>query len=793
MAPLAPHHRQQLIDSAISDAMIKTRRYWTATTKQELAALGFADYQQRIPALVVPLHRGDGRPAWAQIRPDSPRIETRKNGKERVVKYEMPAGSHMLIDVHPALLAAINDPKIPAWIVEGIKKADALASRGHLALGLLGVWNWIGGNENGGKKALPDWRDIALNDRIVYIAFDSDMATNPNVALAAAELQQYLKSKSATVKIIHLPPAANGDKQGIDDFLAAGGTMQELIDTADDSPPTIPTNSATILPGAKRELPEMPLSDIVNAEDLVKQHGQDLRYCYDWNKWFAWNGTHWRIDNTGEVMRRCRATIKDIIRRATYVDDVGVFQSMMAHAKNSLATSKLVAMAKAAQMDLPILPDEMDTHHFFLNCINGTIDLTTGQLKPHDRQDYLTNCLAINYDPQAQCPTWRRFLDEIMGGNQTLIDFLQRGIGYSLSGDVREQVMFVLWGKGRNGKSSFVNLVLALLGSYAMKAPSDLLMVSRNQDRHPTEKADLFRRRFVAAIETEEGRQLSEVFVKEATGGDPIRARRMREDFWQFWPTHKLWLATNHKPVIRGTDDAIWRRICLVPFVQKFEGETADKTLPEKLRAELPGILRWAVEGCLMWQRDGLGLPDEVKNAVKEYRDEMDILGSFIEECCEVGNGKLANASQLYKAYKAWAEAGGEFYITQTQFGRKMRERGFEKDKQGTILYRGIGILDSSTKTVQMEERNENQQDTEKDEKYLGQFGPNSSINSTPPHEGGLYRKTIQTIQTVQNCPKTDNLSCPKCGASNTVLVGLNWQCKSCPHVWRTQKIKESP
>jgi putative DNA primase/helicase len=224
--------------------------------------------------------------------------------------------------------------------------------------------------------------------------------------------------------------------------------------------------------------------------------------------------------------------------------------------------------------------------------------------------------------------------------------------------------MSILWGKGRNGKSTFLNTLRTLLASYAMKAPSELLMVSHN-DRHPTERADLCGKRFVTAIETEQGRRLAEVFVKEATGGDPIRARRMREDFWEFQPTHKVFLATNHKPIITDTDTAIWERIRLVPFTVTIPPAEIDTALPEKLEAELPGILNWALQGCMTWQQDGLGLPDEVKDATAGYRSEMDVLGQFIDECCLVGPNYRVKAHDLYDTYKQWCTEHGESFDVQ--------------------------------------------------------------------------------------------------------------------------------
>jgi putative DNA primase/helicase len=458
-------------------------------------------------------------------------------------------------------------------------------------------------------------------------------------------------------------------------------------------------NGATDIPEAQSgEEPPLPLSDYTNALAFVRNHGQDLRYCYPWKAWLVWTGTHWQRDTSGGVMRRAKHTVKRLARHVEDLDDAHA-TALMAHIKASLSTTKLKALVECAQSEpgIPVQPEELDTNHWLLNCRNGTLDLRTGKLRPHDRADLLTVVLPVPYEPLAACPIWHAFLDRIMAGNHNLIGFLQRAIGYALTGVIREHVLLILWGTGRNGKSTFLNILRTLLAAYAMKAPSELLMVSNN-DRHPTERADLFGKRFVAAIETEQGRRLAEVFVKEVTGGDPIRARRMREDFWEFQPTHKVFLATNHKPVITGTDTAIWERIQLVPFAVTIPPDERDTTLPEKLEHELPGILTWAVQGCLAWQRDGLGEPDEVQQATKGYRTEMDVLGQFITECCLVGADYRVKADKLYDAYKLWH---GDQAQNQRAWGMALTERGFERYTNNGTWYRGIGIREWTEHTTE--------------------------------------------------------------------------------------------
>jgi putative DNA primase/helicase len=273
------------------------------------------------------------------------------------------------------------------------------------------------------------------------------------------------------------------------------------------------------------------------------------------------------------------------------------------------------------------------------------------------------------------------------------MQFVQRAVGYSLTGNTREQVIFIAHGTGRNGKSTFTTTLLSLLGEYGQQTPTETLMVKRG-DSIPNDLARLKGTRLVAAMESDEGRRLSEALIKQLSGGDRIPARFMRAEWFEFQPTFKIWLATNHKPVIRGTDLAIWRRIRLVPFTVTISEQEEDKQLGEKLQAEFPGILRWAVEGCLAWQQHGLGMPEAVKNATAGYREEMDVLGAWVAECCVIEPNAKAGAKELYASYTAWCEAGGERALSQRAFGLQLGERGFERYR-GTgkkHMWRGIGL-----------------------------------------------------------------------------------------------------
>jgi len=332
---------------------------------------------------------------------------------------------------------------------------------------------------------------------------------------------------------------------------------------------------------------------------------------------------------------------------------------------------------------------------------NGTIDLRTGKLKPHNRADFITKLVPIEYRPEMETPLWRAFLNKIMEGNQELIRFIQKAAGYSLTGLVNERCLFICYGTGSNGKSVFLGTLLKIAGEYAKQVPKELLIKRRYGNEHPTVIADLFGVRLATTIETEKDNIFAESQVKWLTGGDRITARFMRGDYFQFNPTHKIWMATNHKPIIRGTDNAIWDRIRLIPFNVTIPPEEQDKNLAEKLEAELPGILAWAVEGCLLWQREGLCPPPEVIKATEKYREEMDILADFFADCCIIGPEHTEKNADLYKTYSRWCEEQGEKPVSQRTFSQSLQERGYrnERTRNGRI-WRGLRLSDEAKKQL---------------------------------------------------------------------------------------------
>lgn len=438
------------------------------------------------------------------------------------------------------------------------------------------------------------------------------------------------------------------------------------------------------------------LTDLGNARRMVAWHGQDLRYVHSWGKWIIWDGTRWEIDETNEVERRAKQTIAGIYAEAASSADDDRRKTLAKWAIQSESLQRIRAMIALAQSEagIPIRHDRLDNQPMLLNCLNGTLDLRTGQLRKHKREDLLTKRIEVNYDPSAECPRWLKFLDRVMSGNQEMIRFLQRAEGYTLTGDVGEQCVFFMLGTGRNGKSTYIETRLALLGEYGQKAPTEMLMMKNNGGGIPNDLARLPGARLVVAAEVEQGRRLAESTVKDLTGGDTITARFLRQEFFDFIPTHKIWMYGNHKPVIKGSDEGIWRRIHLIPFEVQIPENEQDPGLKRKLAEELPGILAWAVRGCLDWQQSGLGVPESVKAATAGYRAEMDVISAFVEECCTTDKNHYAKFGELYKVYTEWCNTSGERAESKRRFGDSLTERGYKAASgTGNVAIRwGLGI-----------------------------------------------------------------------------------------------------
>lgn len=444
-------------------------------------------------------------------------------------------------------------------------------------------------------------------------------------------------------------------------------------------------------------------TDLGNAKRLVSQHGEDIRYCYPWKRWLVWDSCRWIPDKTGQINRLAKETIRHIYHEAADATDEETRTKIAKWATSSEYGHRITAMISLARSEpgIPVLPEDLDSKPWLLNVINGTVKLSTGDLQPHCREDLCTKLAPVTYDPEAACPKWMGFLKRILREDEELIAFVQRAVGYALTGSTREQVLFMLYGTGSNGKSTFLETIRTVLGDYARHTEFETLLV-RGQGNIRNDIARLSGARLVTAQEAEGGRRFAEAMLKNLTGNDTLTVRFLYSEFFEYKPEFKLFLATNHKPVIRGTDHAIWRRIHLLPFTVFIPPEERDKDLPEKLKNELPGILAWTVRGCLAWQSEGLAPPKSVITATQEYREEMDILAGFLVEYCVTSTNAEARAGRLYETYREWCEKNGEKPISRRGFSVRLQEKGFKRARTSHYrMWKGIGIRTSDDAMTQ--------------------------------------------------------------------------------------------
>jgi putative DNA primase/helicase len=418
-------------------------------------------------------------------------------------------------------------------------------------------------------------------------------------------------------------------------------------------------------------------TDLGNARRLVRLYGNGLRYVHLWRKWLVWRDGHWRIDDDGSVMRNAKAAIEEMFAEATKINDEARRTEVRKHALKSQSAQRLAAMIELAQSEIGIAlsTKKLDADPYLLGVQNGVIDLRTITFREAGREDYVTKLAGTAFDPDARCPEWTKFLKRIIPSDE-LIGYMQRAVGYVLTGLTGEEVMFILWGLGANGKSTFREVIFALLGDYAAGADASMLVTTKRTGGATPDLARLHGRRLVTINETEQSDMLNESRVKFITSHDIITARNLYQEPFDFTPTHKTFLTTNHKPIVRGTDEGLWRRLHLLPFTETIPVKERDKTFRERaLMPELPGILNWALEGLRAYRWEGLEPPEVVLEATKEYRNDMDLVGRWLEERCELDAKERVASAALYGDYELWAEGAVGFTMTPIAFGRELGRR----------------------------------------------------------------------------------------------------------------------
>jgi poxvirus D5 protein-like len=444
-----------------------------------------------------------------------------------------------------------------------------------------------------------------------------------------------------------------------------------------------------------KEYPIRSYDDTGNADRFIDRYGNLYKYSYIANKFYIYDGMKWKVDDKGSIRKLIDEMIESIKNeKVLHSEDVTeeeareVFQKYYKKTRGTQAKKNIMNELMHRR---PATPDEFDKDDMLLNVANGYIDLTSRELYKHDINKMFSQITNTDYTEKMQPAVWLDFLNDIFAGDKAVIRYIQKALGYSLTGSTREQIMFILFGKGRNGKSIFVEVISEILGDYSNNMQAKSLMVKKN-DNINTDIARLSKARFVTSSEPNEGFRFDEGLIKQLTGGDKVTARFLYAEEFEYTPKFKIWVSTNHKPIIRGTDDGIWRRLVLIPFDVQIPEEKVDKDLKYKLLREAPAILNWMAEGAYMWMQEGLAMPEKLKEASKDYRNEMDVIEQFIEdECKRVDDGK-EKANELYELYKQWANNNGNYKMSNKDFGIKMKEKFKYKKTNSGMFYFGLKI-----------------------------------------------------------------------------------------------------
>lgn len=477
----------------------------------------------------------------------------------------------------------------------------------------------------------------------------------------------------------------------------------------DDHRPRAATDEPVVVDTLPKRI-HLPYTDLGNARRFDLLYGADARWCDARERWLAWDGSRWAWDDRRAVHAMCQGTVDRIIDELQFwrgelegctepeerVKLEARIKACGKHWASSQSSGRIGAVANEARA-LPsraVAMQDLDAEAWVFNAANVTINLRTDEVYPHRRSDLITHRGGVDYVEFAGCPTWEAFLRQIMQDQGDIIAFLRRSAGYCLTGDVSEQKFWVLLGDGANGKSTFLEILMWVLGTYAKPLAPGFLEQKRHDDSHPTDVADLQGARFTASSEVRQGKSLNESKVKRLTGGDQVKARFMNQDFFFFEPTHKLWLATNHKLRVRGTDHGIWRRTMVVPFKVQIPESEQDPHLKDKLKAEGPGILNWALQGLREWRTTRLAPPAAVIEAVQDYRETEDIVAAWLEDCCTADPNTETTVADLYRAYSAWFEAAGHTGrpMASRELSEALGKRGFGDRKGGKGVRYRTGI-----------------------------------------------------------------------------------------------------
>ena len=595
----------------------------------------------------------------------------------------------------PEVIEVIKNNK-EVFIVEGEKDADNLKKWGYVA-----TCNPDGASKSKQKSKWKKEYNKYFENAKVIILHDNDDAGKAHaesIALNLYGVAEYIKCPG-------LPGLNN--KEDISDWQEQGHTKEEfeniLINTEIWDPSQQPE---------KVNLINFNFSDVGNAERLQAMYGKNIRYNPIHKKWLIWSGKHWEIDAEGKIEEKARKVIKTLQQQGNNLpntdENKSIKQQIQKFVLRSESDNRIKAMINQAKTLRNLIINQTDKNVYLLNLQNGTLNLKTGTLQEHNKSNFITKCINIKYDKNANCPNWIEFINKIFNGNDELIDYIQKSIGNSLTGDADLQCFYILYGQGSNGKGTFMETIMSILGEYAGRLKGNSLIEKVGDEGARGDLAKLENKYLTYVNEFEDGRTFDEELMKSLTSGanEAVPVRRMYEEEFDLHPTFKIWIATNKLPKIKGTDEGIWRRVRKIPFEYSFEKDPNkdEHFFENKLKPELPGILNWCVEGCLKWQQEGIKVPEEVKAANNDYRSDMDTVQRFLSDCCIISETCKANVPLLYDTYKDWCEENKEYKLSSIKLTRKLSEKGFKQGRNSQSRYwQGLGIKEENLQT-EMEE-----------------------------------------------------------------------------------------
>lgn len=652
---LSREHKDMLQSSGVFDYAVRERGYRTLddTNKNRtlLQSLGFSQVQTNLPALLIPLYDPTGTIAGCQIRPNDPRVRN-----DKPVKYETPSHARNVLDVCPTVTHLIKDPSATLWVTEGVKKGDALSSRSNAAIALSGVWGWIGKNDQGGSTALASWRDIPLKGREVRIVFDSDAATNPKVQKAESALAQYLESKGAHVAVLRIPPGESGEKVGVDDYLHAEGRLENLQIVW-------PDNQAK----ASSVGDELSIAECLD-------DGANLVFSLQ---------RFWRFDEREGVWTELPdEAVKRALQIVCRENQIPVKDSLIRGAFGS-AKARFFRQVEFDRVDRRSIP-----------AANGILRYESGKwtLNPYKREDFRRIRLPVVYDPQATCPRFERFLEEVFDGTPDIKDRVRlvlEFLGLSLTATTEFEKALLLVGSGGNGKSVLVRVLEAMVGARNRSA------VQLKQLENRFQRAHLDGKIVNVMTELSEGAELPDAEVKAIISGEPITAEHKLKPPFEFYPICKLWLLTNHLPSVRDLSDGLFRRFSIITFPNRFDNKsTRDTALSGKLAAEASGILSYCLRALAeLFERGSLTEPKSSREAVDGWRRDSDQVAAFVEEEMVLEPGASITSKEVYSIYQEWAkESGIRKLLGRKNFTLRLSNMGVEmaKGTGGTRLLWGL-------------------------------------------------------------------------------------------------------